>query len=325
MITLNDYLYSGDTVLKILHKYAEDLRQDARKTHNQVDLVHCNFLVQMTELLEHNDFLTSQAQRMRELYKYMAKEYSFLAFTFKGRIKSLIRSEEKFNGRLVRSVQDYYSEHGSFPIFADIRSALAYRDLIAYRLVISLPKCHLQEGEDKRELELQYLYDLADTIPEFLEEHGFSVELSSEKISSRLSAETRPYYKDYIQHPNPYGYQSLHLTVYDNISRSHFELQLRTKEMDDYAEIGIANHQNYEKRQQEERSKRQEIPAGECLWFDEACERMRLLHSLQLKDLDVDMFTAANNMLINDGCGLYRGRQITPFEHLSRFQNDLVD
>ena len=28
---------------------------------------------------------------------------------------------------------------------------------------------------------------------------------------------------------------------------------------------------------------------------------------------------------INDGCGLFRGRQILPFEHLSRFQNDLID
>ena len=28
MITLNDYLYSGDTVLKILHKYSADLRED---------------------------------------------------------------------------------------------------------------------------------------------------------------------------------------------------------------------------------------------------------------------------------------------------------
>ena len=32
MITLNDYLYSGDTVLKILKKYTEDLRQSAAQT-----------------------------------------------------------------------------------------------------------------------------------------------------------------------------------------------------------------------------------------------------------------------------------------------------
>ena len=53
MITLNDYLYSGDTVLKILQKYTEDLRKEAKKNHNEVDLVHSNFLLQITELLEH--------------------------------------------------------------------------------------------------------------------------------------------------------------------------------------------------------------------------------------------------------------------------------
>ena len=41
--------------------------------------------------------------------------------------------------------------------------------------------------------------------------------------------------------------------------------------------------------------------------------------------LDVNMFSAMNNSLINDGCGLYRGRLILPYEHLSRFQNDLID
>ncbi len=40
MITLNDYLYSGDTVLKILQKYTEDLRKEAKKNDNEVDLVH---------------------------------------------------------------------------------------------------------------------------------------------------------------------------------------------------------------------------------------------------------------------------------------------
>ena len=58
MITLNDYLYSGDTVLKILQNYIEDLRKDAKKNHNEIDLIHCNFLIQIKELLEHNDFVT---------------------------------------------------------------------------------------------------------------------------------------------------------------------------------------------------------------------------------------------------------------------------
>ena len=98
MITLNDYLYSGSTVFKILHKYIVDLRKEAKRTGNEIDLIHSNFLIQIQEMLEHNDFLTAQSQKIREFYKYMAKEYPFLAFTFKGRIKSLLRAEEKFNG-----------------------------------------------------------------------------------------------------------------------------------------------------------------------------------------------------------------------------------
>ena len=37
MVTLNDYLYSGDTVLRILQKYMQDLRKEAKETHNEID------------------------------------------------------------------------------------------------------------------------------------------------------------------------------------------------------------------------------------------------------------------------------------------------
>ena len=108
MVTLNDYLFSGDTVLKILHQYSGDLKKSAIDTNNPIDLAHCNFLIQIIELLEHNDFLTSQSQRIKEFYKYMTQKYPFLAFTFKGRIKSLIRAEEKFNGYILEYIYDYY-------------------------------------------------------------------------------------------------------------------------------------------------------------------------------------------------------------------------
>ena len=49
------------------------------------------------------------------------------------------------------------------------------------------------------------------------------------------------------------------------------------------------------------------------------------LQQLELSKLDVNMSAAMDNSLINDGCGLYRGRLILPYEHLSRFQNDLID
>lgn len=329
MITLNDYLYSGDTILRILHNYIHDLRKDAKKTHNEVDMIHCNFLILIRELLEHNDFLTAQSQQIREFYKYMSKEYPFLAFTFKGRIKSLIRAEEKFNGYVVEYIYKYYTEHGTYPPITELKNKLScFRDFIAYRIVISMPRCHLESEACREEEELKYLYQIANVLPGFLEERGFTAESAygvKESNSPLLNADVRPYYRDYIFGTDPDEYQSLHITFYDNSSRSYMEVQLRTKTMDDIAEIGPANHLGYEKKQESERVRRDAIPKGECIYFDEAYERGMKLLGLELSKLDVNMFSAVDNSLINDGCGLYRGRLILPYEHLSRFQNDLID
>lgn len=166
MITLNDYLYSGDTVLKILQKYTRDLRKEAKLTHNEIDMMHVNFLIQITELLEHNDFLTAQSQKIREFYKYMAHEYPFLAFTFKGRIKSLIRAEEKFNGYIVEYIYDYYTRHGIYPPVSELKNKLScFRDFIAYRIVLCMPKCHLKPGEDQETASIRYLYEIANVLP----------------------------------------------------------------------------------------------------------------------------------------------------------------
>ena len=263
------------------------------------------------------------------IYHRSTKEYPFLAFTFKGRIKSLIRAEEKFNGYIVEYISDYYSEHGTYPPVAELKNKLnCFRDLIAYRIVISIPKCHLKPGQDRETEELKYLYQIANVLPEFLEERGFTTESANGikcSTSPLMNEDVKPYYRDYICDQNVYGYRSLHITFYDNSSRSYMEMQLRTKTMDDIAEIGSANHMNYEKHQETERSKRDLIPRGENLYFDEAYARGMRQLQLDLSELDVNMFAAINNNLINDGCGLYRGRLILPYEHLSRFQNDLID
>ena len=327
MITLNDYLYSGDTVLKILKKYTEDLRQSAACTGNEVDVRHCEFLAQIMELLEHNDFLTAQSQKIREFYKYMAREYPYLSFTFKGRIKSLIRAEAKFNGYVVEYIYDYYTKNGTYPPVSELQERLnCFRDLIAYRIVISMPKCHLKNPDDGEREEIRYLYEIANVLKGFLEERGFTAESAGgvkESDSPLLSDAVRPYYRDYIAHVD--GYRSLHITFFDNSAKCYMEMQLRTKRMDDIAEIGPANHLGYEKKQESDRARRDAIPEGECVYFDEAYERCRRLHELELAKLDVNMFAAIDNSLINDGCGLYRGRLILPYEHLSRFQNDLID
>lgn len=83
MITLNDYLYSGDTVLKILQKYTRDLRKEAKLTHNEIDMMHVNFLIQITELLEHNDFLTAQSRRSGNFINIWLMNIRFLRLHLK--------------------------------------------------------------------------------------------------------------------------------------------------------------------------------------------------------------------------------------------------
>lgn len=326
MISLNNYLYSGDTVVKILHCYSRDLKENAIRENNGVDLAHSNCLIQMIELLEHNEFLTLQSQTIREFYKFMTEKYPYLAFTFKGRIKSLIRLEEKINGNIVEFIYDYYTRTGKFPSEADIKDQFRrIKDLIAYRIVISLPKCHLDPGQNREEIELKHIYEIANALPGFLEERGFDPEISGfDGQSEKIDEQYRQYYRDYIASPKGYDYRSLHIAFFDNTSRSNIEVQIRTKTMDDNAEIGPANHLGYEKRQENDRARREAIPEGVNTFFDNAYERGMKLQKLDLSKVDVNMFGAVDNTLINDGCGLYRGRLILPYEHLSRFQNDLV-
>lgn len=153
MVSLNDYLYSGDTVLRILHNYIKDLRKDAKMTGNEIDMIHCNFLLQIQELLEHNDFLTAQSQKMREFYKYWHRNTVYGIY-FQGKNQVSIRAEEKFNGYIVEFIYDYYEEYGEYPSVAELKKRLrCFRDLIAYRIIISVPRCHLNSEEDREEQE----------------------------------------------------------------------------------------------------------------------------------------------------------------------------
>lgn len=327
MISLNDYLYSGDTVLRIVQKYAADLERSSRESGNEVDAMHAAFLRRYENLLTHNDFLTSQSQRIREFYKYMTENYQILAFTFRGRIKSLIRTEEKFNGYVVKFIERSDCAQGELPI-AQIQDKIDhFRDLIAYRIVISLPRCHVPAGKKKEEVEIEYLYRIASEMPGFLSSWGFVAQpsgLNPGACSPLLGESARPFFRDYVQNPKSFGYRSLHITFFDVLAKSYIEVQLRTQEMDDWAEIGNANHGNYERKQDHERTRRRSVPEGVVPVFDEAFERGVLLQQLDLSGVDVNMFSAADNHLMNDGCGLFRGRLILPYEHLSRFQNDIV-
>lgn len=64
-----------------------------------------------------------------------------------------------------------------------------------------MPRCHLEKEEDREEEELKYLYRIANELPFFLEERGFTAEPANgvkQSTSPLLKEEVKPYYRDYI-------------------------------------------------------------------------------------------------------------------------------
>ena len=83
MVTLNDYLYSGDTMFKILKNYSQDLKKEAKCTGNEIDLMHANFLLQIRELLEHNDSLLPSPRRSGNFINIWLMNIRFLRLHLK--------------------------------------------------------------------------------------------------------------------------------------------------------------------------------------------------------------------------------------------------
>jgi guanosine-3',5'-bis(diphosphate) 3'-pyrophosphohydrolase len=74
--------------------------------------------------------------------------------------------------------------------------------------------------------------------------------------------------KDYIAMPKPNGYKSLHTTVIGPEGKT-IEFQIRTKEMHDEDEYGVAAHWLYEEKRRGEKLPRGERLAQELTWVQQ--------------------------------------------------------
>ncbi len=73
-------------------------------------------------------------------------------------------------------------------------------------------------------------------------------------------------YDDYIAHPKPNGYQSLHTVVTDP-SGKPVEVQIRTRAMHEFAELGVAAHWRYKETGNSNKSKGAEAEDQRVAWL----------------------------------------------------------
>ncbi len=96
--------------------------------------------------------------------------------------------------------------------------------------------------------------------------------------------------KDYIARPKPNGYQSIHTVVRDPQLNLTFEFQIRTEEMHDYAEYGVAAHWAY--KEDKKRDKEQFLDKENLKWISELVDlgKEKMSEDEYLKHVKLDLF-----------------------------------
>ena len=100
--------------------------------------------------------------------------------------------------------------------------------------------------------------------------------------------------KDYIAMPKPNMYQSLHTTVIGHDS-TLFEVQIRTHEMDEIAELGVAAHWAYKETKNYSHEKEQYEMVQKMRWY---ADLLRIsAESEELNDADTFVETVKTDIL----------------------------
>jgi len=133
--------------------------------------------------------------------------------------------------------------------------------------------------------------------------------------------------KDFVALPKPNGYKSIHTTVLgsDNII---LEIQIRTLEMHQEAEFGIASHWIYDesKNTKNYQRKKTKIPkAGEISWVQQLAELQNNQTSTNefLSDLKLDFFNNRIFVLTPKGDVLDLPEGATPLDFAFKIHSDI--
>ena len=223
-MSLQNFLYSENTVTDVLEKYINELSAK----DDLISKIHANKWRSYLTRIQDKSYLKELRKFFEETFKLIESEYPDLRFLIDGRRKSLISTEKK--------ILYYTSQNKSLDLI---------RDFFAFRLVLY--------GQDEDTL-IKRCYDITKDILEFAVSKGFTpcdrlplMGVKSEKDHANDYFSKFPYkqyIKDYICFKKKNGYESIHFVLVDSKGR-HLEIQIRTFKMHSIAEAGDAQHSTY--------------------------------------------------------------------------------
>jgi GTP diphosphokinase / guanosine-3',5'-bis(diphosphate) 3'-diphosphatase len=131
--------------------------------------------------------------------------------------------------------------------------------------------------------------------------------------------------KDYIAQPKPNGYQSLHTSVFAEGGRV-VEFQIRTMEMNELAEVGVAAHWRY-KEKDNSKNRKLELPANQLKWIKELIDIQTDTPKSEdyLDQLKIDVFQNRIFVLTPKGDVIDLPEDSTPVDFAYHIHTELGD
>ena len=202
-------IYNNENVSKILIDFSNSLKN----LNGEISTTILSEILHFKTLVESRDFFCGFRNWIDELYDILLEKLpNTVSFTIDCRRKSVQST--------VRKVIRNYLDGSSINLF----------DLVAFRIII--------DSLDSKEKLEKYCYTVKDICNSFFQEKLCVLCTPNKQVGSD------PLCKDYIEIPKDNGYQSIHL-AFRTLENQLFELQIRTLDMHEDAEIGESGHEDY--------------------------------------------------------------------------------
>lgn len=317
----NSQLITVNEALKI---YASQLRKHGQETGNRVELVHALKIEELLGIIEDNKYIFSAQDDIKKFIVAVGNpNFSYIVY---GRIKSILRFENKFNGYVQDACTAYENKSSKFKETHDLETFVVnylerFRDMVAFRIIVS-------SKNNNHKSELEELVRITNLIPDYFSSTTLNsiegqigtyrllpasklIDISQRKSNSLIREENRIYFKNYVENPKKHGYMAFHIAMFNERYRKIIELQTLTFSMLCKNEHDLGSHTLYEENQ---KNQRLSANLSENQIFSEAHERLVRQNEMDLTKVRIKMFFAATNSTtdVEDYSGLVNGFKLPP-------------